>query len=373
MKRDPDQAELCVGIIGCGVVAPAHAGAYAKLPGVRLLWACDLIEDRARGLADRFRVPRVTTDFRRMLDDPELHAVSICTDHASHVEIAEAALEAGKHVLCEKALAPNTEGLDRMMEAGRRHPGLVFAGVFQHRFDRIYRWIKSLVDQGHLGRLLVATCRVLCHRTDEYYRADRWRGTWEREGGSVLINQAIHFVDLLQWIAGDIEAVAGSYANLTHQRSIETEDTVSAAVRFRNGALGTVVATSSSHVKWEPSMEFHGTAGLIELRHGRLHRVDFADAGLGRRVATELTEDAADDEAHLPGKEYYGGGHPAQIADFVDAIRRRRSPFIPAAEARRAVDVVLAAYRSHREQRWVRLGEPARGVAPQPVAADENV
>ncbi len=345
--------DLNIGIIGCGVIAPSHADAYRRLPGVHLTWACDLVESKARALASRFGITRVSTDYRHLLDDPHLHAVSICTDHASHAEIAVAALDAGKHVLCEKALASTKEGLDQMIAAGDRHPDLVFAGVFQHRFDRMYQFVKRLIEDGTLGTLLVASCKVLCLRTDDYYRADRWRGTWEREGGSVMINQAIHFLDLLHWITGGIIAVGAAFANLTHGATIETEDTAVAAVRFRNGALGSMTATSSSHLHWDPSFFIYGSAGSLELRNGKLLRASFADEETTRRVTDGLQSCAQEPAGRTAGKDYYGPSHPTQIADFIAAIREHRPPFIPARAAREAVDLVLAIYRSHREGRWI--------------------
>lgn len=341
-------------IIGCGVVAPSHAAGYARIPGVRLRWACDLVAEKARKLAERYGIERTTCDYRDVLADPDTHAVSICTDHASHAEIAVAALDAGKHVLCEKALAATTEGLDAMMAAGDRHPELVFAGVFQHRFDRVYQYVKRLIEQGAFGTLLTASCKVLCLRTDTYYLADQWRGTWDREGGSVMINQAIHYVDLLQWMTGGVASLSAAYANLTHKESIETEDTAVAVLRLRNGALGSVLATSSSHLAWDPSLYLYGSAGSLELRNGQPLRVVFADPVRARQIEADLAS-LSDPVRNDAGKDYYGPSHPTQIADFIGAIRERRAPFITARDARTAVDIVLAIYRSHREGRWINL------------------
>mgnify|MGYP000641175345 CR=1 FL=1 len=348
-------SELHVGIIGCGVVAPSHAEGYQRIPGVRITWACDLVESKARALADRFGIPHVTTDYRNVLKDPDLHAVSVCTDHASHADITVAALDAGKHVLCEKALAATSAGLDRIIAAERRHPELICSGVFQHRFDRVYQYVKRLIEERAFGDLLTASCKVLCLRTREYYQADRWRGTWEQEGGSVMINQAIHFVDVLQWVVGGVEAVAAAYANLTHGDVIETEDTAVATVRFRNGALGSILATSSSHLRWDPTFFFYGSRGTLELRNGRPLRVEFAEPGRAQQVVHDLEACADRSSPTRMGKDYYGPSHPTQIADFVGAIRERRPAFIPAHEARKAVDLVLAMYASHREGRWIAL------------------
>lgn len=348
------QKTLSCAIIGCGVIAPSHASGYRKIPGVRLRWACDLVEEKARALARRYEIEKTTRDYRDVLADPAVDAVSICTDHASHAEIAVAALDAGKHVLCEKALAATPEGLDSMIAAGDRHPELVFSGVFQHRFDRVHQYVKRLIEGGAFGTLLTASFKVLCLRTDAYYLADQWRGTWDREGGSVMINQAIHYVDLLQWMTGGVSSLSAAHSNLTHAQSIETEDTAVAVLKLRNGALGSMLATSSSHLTWDPSLFFYGSDGSLELRNGKPLRAVFTDADRTREVNAELAElnDAARNEA---GKDYYGPSHPTQIADFVAAIREGRPPFVTARAARAAVDIVLAIYRSHREGRWIAI------------------
>jgi predicted dehydrogenase len=345
---------LRVGIIGCGVIAPTHADALRQQPDVQLAWACDLIEDKARALADRYGIESVADDARRVLDDPSVNAVCICTDHASHADLVCDALEAGKHVLCEKALAATSEGLDRMVRAHARREELVFSGVFQHRFNRVYQLLRRRVEAGDFGTMLTAGVRMHCKRTDGYYQADAWRGTWAGEGGSVLINQAIHFVDILAWMLGGVDAVAAALDNRTHGLSIETEDTAAAAVRFSCGAMGTIEATCSSHLGWSPSVWIHGSAGLVRVDDGIPVEVRFADEALQAEIHDELT--ACDGEGTVrEGKTYYGGQHISQIADFVDAIRTRRPPTVTGESARHAVDVVLAVYRAHRGGGWAEV------------------
>jgi len=345
---------LRVGIIGCGVIGPTHAASYRQVPGVQLTWACDRIEARAAKLAADHGIPHVAADARRMLRAPDLDAVSICTDHASHAMLAVAALKAGKHVLCEKALSHRTSGLDAILRAADAHRELVCSGVFQHRFESVNRRVRDLIAAGGLGRMLTASVRLRCLRTNEYYRADPWRGIWAEEGGSVLINQAIHYLDLLRWMMGGVRAVSGLHANLTHGETIETEDTAVAAVEFNNGALGTIEATCSSHNTWESALFFQGSAGAVELFNDAVMRVDLPDRAAGERLLDDLR--AGDSTAiETPGKVYYGAGHPAQIADFVEAIRERRAPFVTAASAAETVDLVLGVYRSFRSGRRVTL------------------
>ncbi|NLF40584.1 Gfo/Idh/MocA family oxidoreductase [bacterium] len=345
---------LRCGIIGCGVIGPAHAESYQRISGVQVAWACDLVESKARAMAAKFNIPHVTTRCEEVLADETVDCISVCTDHASHSPITVAALKAGKHVLCEKALAQNTAALDKMFAAHAHHPHLVFSGVFQHRFDEAFRYMKRLVDAKAFGDILTACVQVRCLRTHEYYQADEWRGTWAKEGGAVLINQAIHFIDALLWIMGGAEAVCGTHANITHNGVMETEDTATAVVRFASGALGTIEATCSSNIGWEYTLSIHGSLGSVDLRNAKLMKVSFSDSAREAEVATRLAS-ITEERTLNAAKSYYGSGHPAQIADFVAAIREGRAPFVPAHSARHTVDTVLAVYESHRKGTWVKL------------------
>jgi predicted dehydrogenase len=344
--------KLRVGIVGCGVIAPLHAESYRLVDGVEIAWACDLVEEKARRLAEKYAIAHVTTDYRELVSAADVDCVSVCTDHASHSPITVAALDAGKHVLCEKALAASTAGLEAMFAAHARNPELAFGGIFQHRFDQDVQLLKHLVDEGALGDLLTAGVQVRCWRSPDYYRADRWRGTWAEEGGAVLINQAIHFIDSLLWIVGGARALCGTYANLAHGDSMETEDTAVATLKLNCGALGSIEATCSSHLNWEPTLSLHGTRGSIDLRGGQALKVRFADESKAAEIERDLAEcDRAMKVA--AGKRHYGTTHPEQIADFVEAIRQGRPPFVTARSARHAVDVVLGIYQSHRTGSWV--------------------
>ncbi len=334
---------LHVGIIGCGIIAPEHITAYQSIPGVTVSALCDTVREKAQSLAERFRVGKVCTDMKELLGAREIDAVSVCTDHESHADATVAALEAGKHVLCEKPLSSSRKNMDRMIQAGKRHPELVFAGVFQHRFDHSVLYAKELIDSGCFGKMLCASLVMPCLRTDAYYFQDAWRGTWKQEGGSLLMNQAIHFVDLLQWLMGGVEDLSGFYANRNHEKSIETEDTASAALRFRNGALGSILATSASHLAWEPRLSFFGTECSLELGNDRLLRFTAKDKVLEENV-TERFNSIERDIDSAKEKYYYGLGHPAQIRDFVDAIREKRPPRVSAEDARAAVDLVQKLY-----------------------------
>jgi len=348
------ERKLNIGIIGCGVIAPTHIQSFRKSGNATVTWACDLQKDRAQKRATEFDIPNSTDDYHDLLDDPACDGVAICTDHGSHAPLVVAALAAGKHVLCEKALAVDTAGLDAVCEAARSSSP-VCAGVLQHRFDPRYQALKSLLEGGDLGVPLTCTLNMNCLRSDNYYTGDSWRGTWEKEGGSVLINQAIHFIDIVLWINGGIQSVAGTWKNRTHQGVIETEDCAAATVEYGNGALGSFVATSSSTATpWLPVITVATTRATIELHGTQVTRVEAATTAEKKHIDTTFTK-AENPRRLSAAKEYYGEGHPANVRDFLDAVVTGRPPQVTAYEARRPVDVVLALYQSHREQRTINL------------------
>ncbi len=351
-----------VGVIGCGVIAPTHIEGFAALEGVTVGWLCDLDEAKAQQLGERYGIARISTDYRQLLAAGEVDCVTVCTDHASHAEIVIAALEAGCHVLCEKSLGATVADMDRMLAAHALVPERVFSGVFQHRFDPVYRVLKQRIEQGALGDILTAGIQMRCRRTEAYYRGDAWRGTWALEGGSVLMNQAIHYIDLLGWLTGGVASLCGTHANLTHGDAIETEDTAVAALRFRNGAIGTLEATCSSHFSWDPGLFVQGTRGSVDIRHDKAVRVVCEDAADARELEAALAVPTDAVGTH-PGKDYYGSGHAAQIADVVAAIREGREPFVTATSARAAVDLALGIYASDRQGCWIDLPPGGRGEA----------
>lgn len=347
---------LRVGIIGCGVIAPTHIESFNAIDGVEVAWVCDVVADRAKAVAERYSVAHHTTDVQQMLADEPLDIVSVCTDHASHAELTAAALDAGKHVLCEKCLAATSQQLDLMLAAAARHPQLKCAGVFQHRFDPINRRLRELIASGDLGDILTASARLRCYRSPEYY-GDGWHGTWAKEGGSVLINQAIHFLDTIQWVAGGVESINAMHANLGHDGVIETEDTLVASLRYRAGMLGTFEATSASHINWSYKLAIYGTLGTVELRNDRIHRLGCKDDQQEERLRGKL-ESVEPVEGVSGAAEHYGKGHLAQVRDFVAAVRDDRPPFVTVQSAAQTARLVFAAYDSARTGRAVTVPDP---------------
>lgn len=344
----PSPKKVRVAVIGCGVISELHLRCFAHNPHAEVAAVCDLVPERAERAA-RERAPgaRWTTKAAEIFADPSIDAVSVCTDHASHCRLACAALAAGKHVLCEKSLARTAPDLKRMLAAAEARPDLVAAGVFQHRFEPLPRVLRDLVAGGAFGRLLTAAGSLYTLRDGDYFAKDAWRGTIRGEGGSVLINQSIHYFDLLLWIAGGADAARAFAANLGHAGLIETEDTVSVALRMRNGALGSFVATSAGMRQWTSDLVFQGTAGSVEVRDEKLFSLVLADKRAEAKVRARIDKAlAAGAELFPKGKDYYGPGHQAQIDDFVRAVRTGARPYVTFADAAESDAMVFAAYAS---------------------------
>lgn len=338
------------GIIGCGVIAPTHLAGYQQIPGAKVEYFCDLIPERAEKLAENIPEAKIFTDYRAMLNDPGLDAVSVCTDHASHAEIVCAAINAGKHVICEKVPGRTTEDLLMMLDAAAKHPEVAASGIFQHRFNRNNIVLKELINQNRFGKLLTANLNFACLRTDEYYKKDAWRGTKAGEGGGVLINQAIHFLDQLRFLFGDVKKVAATSANLTHQGVIEVEDTVSFVAEFVNGLFITVNATNSASATWRSALTICGTDMQVEFIDEKLAYLNGNDEKAVAAVRETLENAVSQDDIH--GKVYYGTGHTAQLTDFIRAIEEKRSPEVTLAEAASSAAFVHAVYAACESGQW---------------------
>jgi UDP-N-acetyl-2-amino-2-deoxyglucuronate dehydrogenase len=337
------------GIVGCGVIGPVHAEAIGLDAGATLVGVCDVVAARAEAVAARYGASFVTTEAAELFAREDIDAVCICLPHDLHAPMSIAALRAGKHVFCEKPPALSPADLDAMAAAAEM-AGRQLGVCFQHRFDPAFVRIKELVEAGAFGRLLTLGAHCACLRDAGYYTAEAWRGTWAREGGGVLINQAIHTIDLMCWLAGDAVSVAGVYDTLALGDIIEVEDTATALVRFASGAQGHLSVTTAAHVDWHSRVHLHGTRGSAIIGSGAENEIELFDLA-DRSIAPPPSEDAVAQE----GKADYGNSHRRALAAFTEAVRTGTRFSIGIAEARQATEVVLGLQRASREGRTVGL------------------
>jgi predicted dehydrogenase len=345
---------LRTGLLGCGKIGAVHAAALQKLPESSFAAVCDGDAERAQSFARRFSV-RAYPDVRAMVERERLQAVAICTPHPEHARHAVAAMEAGAHVLVEKPLAANLADCDAMLAAARQ-AGVRLGVVSQRRFFEPVLRLRRAIDEGRIGRPVLGVVLMFNWRDEAYYRSDPWRGRWDTEGGGVLVNQAPHHLDLLQWFMGPIQELNGYAANLNHPY-IEVEDTAVASLRFRSGALGSIVASVSQKPGIYAKIHIHGSNGAslgVQTDSGASFVAGMS--GIAEPPLNDLWtipgEEGAladferEDRQRWQGLDPVHHYHSLQLQDFLQAVLEDRPPNPTAEEGRAVVELIEAIYRS---------------------------
>jgi UDP-N-acetyl-2-amino-2-deoxyglucuronate dehydrogenase len=338
---------LTVGLVGAGAISTQHLEAIAAVDGLRLGGVAGASGERARSIGERNGVPW-TTELDRLLDQPDIDAVAILSPSGLHSSQAIAALERGKHVLVEKPIALSVADADAVVETAERR-GLTLATVSQRRFEPAVRALREAVADGALGTVALILAEGIYVRPQSYYDSAAWRGTIALDGG-VLMNQAIHVVDLIRWIGGPVRSVSGHVATRTHV--MEAEDAACVSLEFASGAVGSVIATTSAEVETPTELRIHGEAGHVRLVGDRA-----AEWEVPGRAAPVAEPSAGGDGSTAPVAATWGttsAGYVQQYRDFLDAIRNRRPPAVTGRDGRNAVEIVVAAYESSRTGRAVR-------------------
>ncbi len=337
--------EIGFGIVGAGMIGKVHAEAIQAIPGARLVAVCGREAMKTGEFAARFGAAAYT-DYAQFLAQPGVHVVNLCTPSGLHAEEGIAAARAGKHVLTEKPIETTLAKADALIAACDA-AGVKLGVIFQSRFLPAVQRIKQAVDEGRLGRLMLCDAIVKWYRAPEYY-AGSWHGTQALDGGGALINQAIHTVDLLRWLAGPVETAFAMKAALRYPQ-IEGEDTLVASLRFQNGALGVIQATTSVKPGFKRRVELSGERGTIIL-----------DGDAISVWALDGETDAPSDDAQLTDGSanpaaISNEGHRMQIEDMVNAVREGRAPLIDGREGRLSLEVVEALYASANAGQAVKL------------------
>ena len=355
--------KLKVGLIGCGKVAHLHAKAYQDIPGCELVAVWNHNLPRAEAFAEEYGI-RAFDSLEEMVRETGVQAVSIVTPHPAHRKVAVEAADLGLAIAVEKPLASSLADCDAIIEAAERN-GVAASMVCQRRFYRPVRRVKEAIEEGWIGKPILASVNVLGWRDMDYYASDPWRGTWEGEGGGVLVNQAVHQLDLLLWYMGEIDELYGMWDTLNHPE-LEVDDTAIAVIRFRSGALGTIAVSNSQNPGLFGNVRVHGSNG---------YSIGVQTDGGSMFIAgmSSITEPPKNDIWTIPGEAdeldawneedgaffnsidsstYY---HTQQLADFVEAVSQGRAPAVPLADGRRAVELFTAIYRSQRDRTPIRF------------------
>ncbi len=355
--------EYKVGIVGLGKVARLHADALKEISNASFTAACSRNLDKAEVFAGEYGA-LAFNNITSMVRESELDLVIICTPHPNHVEPTLEALEAGAHVLVEKPLASSLQDCDTMIDAGRR-TGLKLGVISQRRWYPPTLRVKNAMDQGKIGKPVLITINMLGWRDEAYYASDEWRGSWEMEGGGVMVNQAPHQLDLFCWLMGEIDEVYGHWDNLNHPY-IEVEDTALAIVKFKNGAIGNIVLSNSQKPGIFGKIQVHGENGAsvgVQTEGGAMFIAGMAP----------ITEPPVNDLWTIPGEEHmleeftrednalFEKVDPMvyfirlQIEEYLEALNQGREPLVNGEEARKTVELFTAIYRSTRDNKPVKF------------------
>jgi UDP-N-acetyl-2-amino-2-deoxyglucuronate dehydrogenase len=344
------EQELGFGFIGAGAIANFHARAVAAAHGGRLVGVVSRRRTTAETFAREHAIGFASDDVHQLLAQPGLDAVCITTPSALHLEPALAAIRAGKHLMIEKPLDATVEGTDHILDEAEK-AGVRVGSIFQARFGDAARQLKATIDAGRFGRMVLASCYVKWNRTAEYYTG--WKGRISEDGGGVVINQAIHGVDLLQWFAGMPVEVFAWTTRRVHTR-IESEDTSVAALKFASGAFGTIEASTALWPGFSRRIEICGENGSAVMEDDDITRWEFRVARPEDEKIRAASETSAKGSGAANPMAINFEGHLRQIQDFIDGIRERRPFFIEGREARKAVALVRAVYESAQSGRPVR-------------------
>lgn len=342
---------LRYGLIGCGRISPNHIAAALENE-LEIVAICDIVKENMEDKILKFELSdtvKCYTDYKEMLSNEQIDLIAICTESGKHGQIAIDCIEKGINLIIEKPITLSIEEADEIIKKSKEK-NLVVSACHQNRFNKSVQKIREAVEAGRFGKLMHATAHIRWNRGEDYYTQAPWRGTWEQDGGA-LMNQCIHNIDLLRWMMGDdIVEVIGMTDNLTHSY-IEAEDLGLALVKFKNGSYGVIEGTTNIYPSnLEETLYIFGEKGTIKA------------GGKSVNLIEEWQfEDKADDAEEVKATYHenppnvYGFGHKPLYRDVMEAIINDRQPYVTAEDGKRALELVLAIYKSAAEGKSVKF------------------
>lgn len=344
-----DLGDIRFAVVGCGSISEAHIHAIRANRRATLSAVVDIVPERVKAVAAKNNCLWFS-NIEEMLAKTSVDVVNICTASGSHMEPALIAAQSGKHLIIEKPLEVTRERCDAIISACQEHQVLL-GGIFQCRFFAANQLVKQAVAEGKFGQMVLGNAFIKWYRPPSYYTETSWRGTRRFDGGGALMNQAIHHVDLLQWIMGPVTSVYAFSDRLLHEH-IEVEDTATAILRFASGAMGVLQASTAVRPGYPKRLEIHGTKGGAVLEDDIL--IEESGLELDANIETAITQHERSATHSDPTALSYLG-HELQINDFIEALYTGSEPAVSGREARKAVDLVLAIYEAAKSGQMVRL------------------
>lgn len=337
--------EFKIALVGCGRISRNHLAAIAAVDGLTLTAVCDSVADRAREAGAEAGVPSFES-YEEMLRKADCDAVTIATPSGLHPKHGVLAARAGKHVITEKPMAISLDGADELVRTCD-DSGVHLFVVKQNRLNPPVQLLKRAIEKNRFGRIFLANATIRWARPQEYYDQAPWRGTWEFDGGAFM-NQASHYVDLVQWLVGPVESVIAMTATLA--RKIETEDTGIAALKFRNGALGTIEVTMLTYPRnMEGSVTILGEKGTVKIGGTAVNQIEHWS------FAEYDDDDKLVEGVNTNPPNVYGFGHEVYYRNVLAVLRGDAQPDTDGRAGRKSLELILGIYESARSGRAVSL------------------
>jgi UDP-N-acetyl-2-amino-2-deoxyglucuronate dehydrogenase len=332
-----------IALVGCGRISKNHFEAIARIDGLSLSAVCDEVEDRAREAGESCGVPWFTS-YEEMLMQSECDVVTIATPSGLHPAHGIRAAQAGKHVIAEKPMAISLASADALVQACD-DAGVHLFVVKQNRLNPAVQLVRRAIDRGRFGRIYMANATVRWARPQSYYDQAPWRGTWEFDGGAFM-NQASHYVDLIQWLVGPVESVMAKTATLA--RRIEAEDSGAAVLKFRNGALGVLEVTMLTYPRnLEGSITLIGETGTVKIGGTAVNKVEHW------QFASYDDDDKLIDAASTSPPTVYGFGHEGYYRNVLSVLRGEAMADTDGRSGRKSLELILGIYESAKTGREV--------------------
>lgn len=344
--------KLGIGIIGLGIISDIHIEALKHIEEAEITAVCTRNKDKAIETAKRLSC-NWYTDYRKLADDNAVDAVILCTPSGSRLDMVRYIAMRKKHIISEKPLEVTTERIDEMLEVCSEN-GVYIASIFHKRYHPVYKWIKNAIDTGRFGEIVTTDILMKWYRPPEYYSDSKWRGTMAMDGGGALMNQCVHFIDMVQWFNGGVKSVFAKTGKLIH-KDIEAEDTAVAVIEYINGALGVIEATTSSYPGFSTLITVNGSKGGVICENEQIRELKLMDSRESDSVMQEdssLGEHGGDAKTNV--KQDYSL-HLLQLREAVEAILDNKQPPVEGSEARKAVQIITSMYKSARENREIRI------------------
>jgi UDP-N-acetyl-2-amino-2-deoxyglucuronate dehydrogenase len=323
-------------IVGTGSIVPIHAQAISSIHDAALVAIFGRSAAKAQELAATFNCDWYS-DYQKMLKRTDIDAVSICTPNGIHAEVGIEAALAGKHVVIEKPIDVTLEKADALIQTCQMQ-GVKLGIIFQRRYSDGVMALKRLLEQEKLGKLIFGGSYIKLYRSQEYYDSGAWRGTWDSDGGGVLMNQGIHYIDMLQFLAGPIAEVIGYCGTFGHT-GLAVEDTASAALTFQSGALGVIEGTTCAYPGLISRVDIYGTEGSAVIENDVLTSVQLK-SGYEYKVGSSI------ENAGVSNPDISFEYHRRQFQEIIKALKSNTELPINGLEGRKALEVILAIYKS---------------------------